>query len=115
MIEVILNKNSRWLKNYNRLSIFRPIQTVLIFCALAPIAKLADFEVTYACPKIYPDKLTMCNDRQKKYVFFGRKHEGEKKIKTVFFKISFLFMKRNTFFVQIWIIPMSYVSEIDYI
>ena len=71
MKEKIYSKNFHWFKIYNRLSIFRPIQTVLIFWALAPIAKLADFEVTYACPKIYPDKLTMCNDRQKKYVFFG--------------------------------------------
>ena len=41
---------SHWSKNYNRLSIFRPIQTVLIFCSQLAIAETADFEVTFGGP-----------------------------------------------------------------
>ena len=39
---------------------FLPIQPLVIICHIAPIAKPADFEVSSAHPKSYPDKLTMC-------------------------------------------------------
>ena len=47
-------------KNFNRFSIFRLIQAVLIFCdQVAIIAESADIEVTSVCPKSYPYKLTL--------------------------------------------------------
>ena len=55
-----IKSNFSLIYNDTRLFILRPIQTVLIFCDQVPISEPADFEVSSACPKSYPDKLTMC-------------------------------------------------------
>ena len=60
LLERKIFKKIHRFKNSNTFHIFIPIQTVLGCCDQVPIAESADFEVPSACPKSYPDKLTMC-------------------------------------------------------
>ena len=45
-------KTSYWFKNYNRLSLFRPIQTMLIFCNQVPITNQLILKWHLLAPKV---------------------------------------------------------------